>query len=172
MKNNSTVWTKIVSALSGIVYVVFGILMINNPITTLASLSLLMGWVVTISGILSLINAFRFRNHPDANVSFVDGLLLLLLGLMFLFGDFIRNTLVLSYLLVFWIILDSMLQLQFVLSIKGGGWAKILTIILDVIIIVYGINLLFNPGRAEGFLVFSLGFAFIVTGISKVTKVM
>jgi uncharacterized membrane protein HdeD (DUF308 family) len=43
-------------------------------------------------------------------------------------------------------------------------------IILDVLLIVYGASLLFNPQEAESFLVLWIGIGFIGTGVGKVIK--
>lgn len=166
-----SVWRKIVAAIVGLIYVVFGVLMIGSPQTTLASLSLLMGWVVTVSGIIVLLDAMRLRNIPDVGSSYVEGFLLLILGLMFLFGNYINNTLFLAYLLIFWMITDSALQLQVVARFRGG-WPKYLTMLIDIIIIIFGVSLLFNPNSAEHFLVLWIGISFIATGFTKVFKVM
>lgn len=144
--------------------------MIQNPNTTLASLSLITGWTVTISGFMAIVYAIRFKNDPEVHSgSLLDGTLLLILGLMFLFGNFINNTAVLAYLLVFWIIIDSAAQLQFVALLPSFG-LKILVMIADTLIIAYGLYMLFNPHAAESFLVFYLGFGFISTGVAKFIK--
>lgn len=144
--------------------------MIQNPNTTLATLSLIMGWTVTISGFMAIVYAIRFKNDPEVHSgSLLDGTLLLILGLMFLFGNFINNTAVLAYLLVFWIIIDSAAQLQFVALLPSFG-LKILVMIADTLIIAYGLYMLFNPHAAESFLVFYLGFGFISTGVAKFIK--
>lgn len=170
MTEKRSVYSRLVGILAGIVYAVVGLLMIQNPNTTLATLSLFMGWMVTISGLVAVVYALKFKNDPSVHsTSLLDGILLLLLGLMFLFGDFINNTMFLAYLLVFWIIIDSAAQLQYMSLLPKGG-LKLLVIIMDALIIMYGIYMLFNPHAAENFLVFYLGFGFVSTGINKFFK--
>ncbi|MEG0327048.1 MAG: DUF308 domain-containing protein [Erysipelothrix sp.] len=165
-----SLWKKIIYICTGLVYTVLGFLMIQHPATTLSTLSFAMGWTVTIMGILATLSSFKNRENDEVRSgSFLEGICLLLLGLMFLFGDFINNTLVLSYLLVFWIIVDSAVQLQYVVHFQKG-WSRIVMIILDVLLIVYGASLLFNPQEAESFLVLWIGIGFIGTGVGKVIK--
>lgn len=162
--------SKVVSLLAGLVYVIFGILMIQNPNTTLATISFVMGWTVAIIGVAAFIYAITYKGEPEfKKISFMEGFLLLLLGLMLLFGDFIHNTMILAYLLVFWIIMDSALQLQMTTLMPNSG-AKWFVRILDILIIAYGIFMLFHPFEAERFFVFYLGFAFISTGVAKFVK--
>ncbi len=170
-REKKTLWTRLVGLVAGIIYVIFGMLMIQNPNTTLATLSLVMGWTVTISGFLAIAHAIKFKDVPEVQSgSMMEGMLLLVLGLMFLFGNFLNSTQILAYLLVFWIIIDSAAQLQFIASLPGGGVTKIVVLIMDTFIIAYGLFMLFNPGIAENFLVWYLGFGFISTGIAKFVK--
>lgn len=170
MEEKRSIWSRLFAIVAGIIYVFFGILMIQNPNTTLATLSLVMGWVVTISGIVAIVYAIKFKDVPEVHTtSLTEGILLLLLGLVFLFGNFISNTLVLAYLLLFWLIVDSAAQLQFA-SALPASFMKYLLMVLDVCIIAYGIFLLFQPATAEAFLVFYTGFAFVSTGVTKFIK--
>ena len=171
MQNTRSVWSRIVTILAGLIYIVFGFIMIQSPNTTLKALSLLMGWVVTISGVVAVAYAISYRRFDEyANkTGLMEGVLLLILGLMLLFGNFINNTLILAYLLVFWIIMDSAFQLQLAAFIPKTS-IRILIMILDILVISFGVFLLFNPAGAEEFLVFYTGFGFVTTGIGKLIK--
>lgn len=166
-------WSRVVGVAAGLIYIVFGMLMIQNPNTTLKTLSFMMAWIVLVSGVLALIISYMTRRFSEEihQGSLFDGIILLVLGLIFMFGNFISNTLFLAYMLLFWIIIDSALQLQFAAFIPKHG-LRILVMVLDILIIAYGVWLLFNPGLAEGFLVLYTGFAFISTGVSKMIKVV
>lgn len=170
MKDKSLLM-KLISVIAGLIYIVFGILMIQNPNTTLLALSVAMAWVVLFSGVVAIIVGFMFNGIDDylKRSNIADGVLLLALGLILLFGNFISNSLILAYLLILWIIMDSAFQLQLTALIPTTG-LKIVVIIFDVLIIIYAIWLLFNPNAAEGFLVLYTGFAFIVTGVVKMMK--
>lgn len=170
MKNNS-IWGRLAGIIAGVVYIGFGLLMIQNPSTTLKTLSIVMAWVVLISGIAIIAMGYMF-NNLDKDISrsnIADGVLLLILGLIFMFGSFINNTLILAYLLIIWIIMDSAFQLQLTAFIPRTG-LRLVVMALDVFVIAFAIWLLFNPGEAEGFLVLYTGFAFISTGIGKFLK--
>lgn len=171
MQTKRSVWSRFVTILAGFIYVIFGLIMIQSPNTTLKALSLLMGWIVTLSGIAAVTYALTWRRYDEyANkIGLMEGILLLILGLMFLFGNFINNTLVLAYLLVFWIIMDSAFQLQLAAFIPKTS-IRVTVMILDILVISYGVFLLFNPAGAEEFLVLYTGFGFVTTGIGKFIK--
>lgn len=164
-------WMRIVSVSIGLIYIYFGVLMIQNPNTTLSALSTLMGWFVFVVGIVAIIIAISFRkiNAEASHSNMSDGFLLLVLALMFIFGAFINNTLFLSYMLVLWIIMDSTFQL-FVANLLPKSGMPVFVMVLDVVLIVYSLFLLFNPSAAEGFLVLYTGFGFISTGFGKLLK--
>lgn len=147
-------------------------LMIQNPITTLKTMSFVMGWVVLVAGVSAVVFSLFVKEndvYESKRSDLIDGILLLILGLIFTFGNFINNTLFLAYLLIFWIIIDSALQLQLSILIRKKG-LRIAVVVLDILIISYSVWLLFNPAGAESFLVLYAGFGFISTGVSKFIK--
>lgn len=163
--------TRVVSVATGFVYVLLGLLMIQNPETTLSALSMVFGWVLVIGGFFAIVFALMFRrvNKEVSQSNLSDGMLLLVLALIFLFGHFINNTLFLSYLLIIWILMDSVFQLQ-VLSMFPRTGITTLVMVVDILIIAFSVFLLFNPGAAEGFLVIYIGFGFMTTGFAKMLK--
>ena len=169
--NNNRLWVRIFAAVAGFIYITFGILMIQNPSTTLSALSLFLTWLVILGGLLVLAFGIFIKRIDEeiGKANLTDGALLLVLGLILMFGSFINNSLILAYLLIFWIIMDSVMQLQLSFFIPNSG-IKLFIVILDVIIISYSIWLLFNPSGAESFLVLYTGVAFISTGVGKIIK--
>ncbi|CAM3726669.1 DUF308 domain-containing protein [Erysipelothrix urinaevulpis] len=162
---------RIASVLIGIAYTTFGILMITNPATTLKALSLIAGIIILITGFAYLFLNKENSDKQDSTMRMIEAILLMLLGLMFLFGNHLNNMLLLSYLLLFWIIIDSMLQLNFSLHREKSPYRTI-NIVIDLIIVASSIYVLFNPLLAEMTLVIFVGFTFIGTGATKVIKEM
>ncbi|CAM3439568.1 hypothetical protein G7061_09425 [Erysipelothrix sp. HDW6B] len=158
---------KLKSVIVGILYVIFGIIVVMNPMTTLLSISLIIGWGMLAVGAVLVLNGIRLRAFPQiSTMNTIEGILLLLLGVMFLFTDFIKSTQILAYLMMFWIITDAALQLQFASMIRTA-WARYVVIIVDIIVIVYAVSMLFNPSAVESFMVLMLGFGFIVQGVNR-----
>lgn len=161
---------RITGIIFGLIYLIAGIFIMNNPAAALITLSISLGWVLLAAGIILVI--FSITQHYDFmghTTSLIEGILASLLGLMFLFGNKINNATVLSYLLIFWIIIDSAVRLQFARYIPRTG-IKITVIILDLVVLGYCIFMLFNPSIATSFLVFVSGVSFIGTGISKLIR--
>lgn len=167
-----SVWNRILSVIMGIIYIAFGSLLMRNPGVALKSLSWVLAWGTIIAGVLMFINAIRDKDEADQTIPrVVEAILIVVLGSMFLSGKYINNTLVLAYLLLFWNILDSMLQIQFLVKLPKRIWT-LLVIIMDIVIIVYSFFLIFNPGLAEVMLIFYIGIGFIATGATKIIREM
>lgn len=74
----SMIWKLLV----GIAYVCFGIYMIVHPLLGVASLTLLLGSLFLVEGILSVVLFFRMRSMHGSSWVLIDGIITLLLGLM------------------------------------------------------------------------------------------
>ncbi|WZU01064.1 DUF308 domain-containing protein [Erysipelothrix sp. D19-032] len=99
---------KLKSVIVGILYVIFGIIVVMNPMTTLLSISLIIGWGMLVVGAVLVLNGIRLRAFPQiSTMNTIEGILLLLLGVMFLFTDFIKSTQILAYLMMLRIITDA-----------------------------------------------------------------
>lgn len=161
---------RITGIVFGIIYLVAGIFMIRNPKAALITISVSLGWILLVAGVVLII--YSLTQHFDAidHSSFlIEGTLASLLGLMFLFGNKVNNATALSYLLIFWVIIDSAIQLQYARYLPKEG-IKYAVIIMDVLIIGYCIYMLFHPSSAGSFLVFVTGIGFISTGINKLIR--
>lgn len=168
---NNKFSTRLVSVAAGFIYVLLGIVMIQNPDTALKALSVIFGWFFVVAGFLAIIFALMIRktNKEIGQSNLSDGMLLLVLALVFLLGSFIDNTLFFSYLLILWILIDSVFQIQ-VLSMFPLTGITTVVMIMDILLVIFAIILLFNPIAVQGFLVLYIGIGFISTGFAKMLK--
>jgi uncharacterized membrane protein HdeD (DUF308 family) len=74
----SMIW----KALVGLAYLCFGIYMIVHPLLGVASLTLLLGSLFLVEGILNIVLFFRMRPMHGSTWVLVDGIITLLLGVM------------------------------------------------------------------------------------------
>jgi uncharacterized membrane protein HdeD (DUF308 family) len=74
----SLIWKLLV----GIAYVCFGIYLIAHPVLGVASLTLLLGSLFLVEGILNVVLFFRMRPLHGSSWVLIDGIITLLLGLM------------------------------------------------------------------------------------------
>lgn len=167
---NKSFMQRVGGIVVGVLYITFGLVIISNPMATLRSLSFILGWTITVSGLSLFFSSFFIKGYHDfKTATMIEGLLIGLLGMVFLFGDFIDSTDILAYLLVFWIIINSAMQLQFAHLIPHMG-IRIFTIALDIFVISYSIMMLFTPSKPQNFLVFVIGIGVIANGASKVIR--
>lgn len=166
--NNVTTGNKILGFVLGIVYIIFGIYVMNTPETTLLSLALFVGIALFVGGLVLIIDSFRLPYLPHLRSSMLtEGILLFVLGLIFLLGNVDRDVKILSYLLLFWFIATSALQIQFAIAIEKV-WVKVLVIVINLFVIAYSVWFLFNPDAAAYLLVATTGVLFISSGINKI----
>jgi uncharacterized membrane protein HdeD (DUF308 family) len=74
----SMIWKLLV----GIAYVCFGIYLIAHPVLGVATLTLLLGSLFLVEGILDVVLFFRMRSMHGSSWFLIDGIITLLLGLM------------------------------------------------------------------------------------------
>jgi uncharacterized membrane protein HdeD (DUF308 family) len=77
----SVIWKLLV----GIAYVLFGAYLIMHPLIGVATLTLLLGSLFLIEGVLNIILFFKMRALRGSSWMLIDGIITLLLGLMIYF---------------------------------------------------------------------------------------
>lgn len=68
----------------GIVSIVLGVLLFLNPINALQTLTVAVGWVLAIAGIVSIISAFTSHSAIMSSLDLYNGVLSLLFGIIML----------------------------------------------------------------------------------------
>lgn len=74
----SLIWKLLV----GVAYVAFGLYLVVHPVVGVASLTLLLGSLFLVEGILDIVLFFRMRSLRGSSWVLIDGLVTLVLGLM------------------------------------------------------------------------------------------
>lgn len=158
---------RVLSFVVGIILAVVGFIIIANPDEALVSLILVIGVFLLISGFVAVIDSIRIPAFiPEKSLLMVEGIMQMIIGGLFAFGNQFIASAVLGYLLVFTMIISSIVHISFVSAISRGGMA-IFSIILNIITIGLGVYVLFNPILASGVLITAVGFQFIIAGIER-----
>lgn len=158
---------RVLSFVVGIILAVVGFFIIANPDEALVSLILVIGVFLLISGFVAVIDSIRIPAFiPGKSLLMVEGIMQMIIGGLFSFGNQFIASAVLGYLLVFTMIISSIVHISFVSAISRGGMA-IFSIILNIITIGLGVYILFNPILASGVLITAVGFQFIIAGIER-----
>lgn len=150
---------KIVSIIIGLIILFLGFWILSRPFITLFSISIFLALAVLFRGLYLVYSFFRRKNEETKWGELVSGGVFSVLGLVLLAYPGLSATIIL-YLLSLWFIIDGLSTIKQA-SLIGSNW-KYVAYALSVLLVLFGISLIFEPIRA----VFTLN---ILVGISIIT---
>ena len=148
----------------GIVLVALGVAAVLIPVVATLAVTLVLGWILLISGVIGLITTFRATGAPGFTWSLISGILGVIVGLLLLGWPF-QGTLSLTAVLIAFLLIEGIATILYALEHRRGlfgrwGWlfaSGIVDVILAVILIIslpgaalwalgllVGINLIFG----------------------------
>lgn len=157
---------KVVSVILGVLLIIFGIYLFNRPITTLLSVTMLLAAGVLFRAITGIILFFTRRSDTGHNDWWllISSILFGIFGLILAFNPALTATVVL-YMVGFWFIIEGISGIYLSSHIRRStGW-KWAGIIIGVILLIFGISLVFNPLRSLIALNVLVGLALLFNGI-------
>jgi len=149
--------------LRGLLFVLFGIYILNTPLVSFEAISFLLGAVIIIAGIAELIHSYANRYIAGQVYRFYIGLLDVALGLLIAF-DLKIIFAVLPLILGVWFLIRGFSLFSFAGVIRNS-W---LLMIVGVVTIIFALLVIFNPAFGVMTIVLWAAYAFIITGISNV----
>lgn len=156
-----------ISLLVGLLLIAVGVMIFLNPSATFQTLSLFLGVLALLRGLMLIVSYVRLKELADIRVRFslAAGLLLVLAGLVLCLYPALLGTL-LGYLVAAWFIVDAASSLFRLSLIRSyGSTLSTLTVLLNVLLLAGGIALLFNP-MIVGWLTSAIvGLSLIASGI-------
>lgn len=154
----------------GVLLIVCSVFVFNKPLTAFAMLGYLIGIIAIAKGIHLIYLYFKIRNIVlfKANTFLVLGILLALIGVVFILKPMSANN-VFAYILAIWFIYDSVnnfLSLSILKQLNTGLF--VIGILANVILLIGGICIIINPWVAAISLSFVIGVTFLVSGIEYI----
>ena len=151
---------RFLNILFGVVFILFGIYMWNNPTKTFVTYSFYLGLLYVIWTIITIFYIFRRRPVPYGNiiVSIIISIAILALPMF--------SIAMVLWTFVFIFLISAIYYLRNV--IKNGLKSHLLQFILACIAVVYGFVMLFNPIVAGNTIAKILAFFVIMNGISYI----
>lgn len=138
--------TILVSILSAVIYIIFGVIMIINPDTAIELVAVSLGSIMGIVGTISIIRFLIDKNKYNfTGFGFAGGVISVVLALLILFKYKELLTLI-PLILGIVIIINGALKTEFVMTLKrepDSNWWIMFG--LTMVEIVLGVILVFNP---------------------------
>jgi len=157
-------WTSLVM---GIVLIVGGIFALANPAATFNTLEIMLGVVAIIEGVAMIVSYLKIRKYTGikAKIGSVFGLVLVILGLVFLFWPSAVAE-IFNYFIAIWFITDAIRNLAVSWPMRNLSkkvyW---ISLVLNLLVLAGGVALLFNPmlaGQATGVII---GLSLVFSGV-------
>ena len=159
MGSNGFSWGRL---LMGIIFIIAALVSFRNPLADLIFLAVLFGVIAISNGIWLITN-----RNGSAFKMFV-GVLDIVIGCVFIFNLGL-SVAAIPYIFAFWFIVNAVANLMTVGYARAVGtgfyW---LTLILNVLCIIIGIGLMFNPVTSAFTAAFLVGFYFMLAGIEYI----
>ena len=168
MKRNTPI--AILDILLGIFLFVMGIVSLMNPVTALEAFVVAYGVGVLVAGILRIVAYVRLTRHVGFSpiVLLLGGIVEVILGILML-TNLGAGTVAITLIFPIWFITSCVVNLFTLSSVnyfnQGARW---FTIIANVLGIIVGIMLLFNPFASAATLVYLIGFYLMVIAVMLV----
>lgn len=153
---------RFLNILFGVVFILFGIYMWNNPTETFVTYSFYLGLLYVIWTIITIFYIFRRKIRP---IPYVNIIVSIIISIAILALPMFSIAMVL-WTFVFIFLISAIYYLRNV--IKNGLKSHLLQFILTCIAVVYGFVMLFNPIVAGNTIAKILAFFVIMNGISYI----
>ncbi len=154
--------------LKGVLLIILAILTFINPTATAASIVMWFAIMIMIDGVVTLVTAIKEWKEREHKWRFLlEGLVGIALGLfLFLYPDIPMNFigLVVAFWFIFIGINRIMMGIRLRKEMEGEGWV----IINGVLALALGLIIAATPYLAVSFLMWVMGFAFLLGGIALI----
>ena len=147
--------------MSSIIFVIVGILLLLVPGRIVTTIIRLFGVIILILGILSLLNILKNKSN---SAELVSGILISILGLVFISNPHTIASII-PFILGVWIVIKSAFKLQFSYSLKRSSINYIKPLVINIITLILGLVLIFNPFKGAEALIRIVGGFMVVYGI-------
>ena len=162
MQNLSTRVKKmsITSIAFSLLFIVTGIFLLLKPETVINYVCYVLGLILVLWGVVSIIQFFSDKNSTNyLSLNFIFGAFVFIFGIIILIKPSIIASII-PLLLGVWMIINGVTKLSYSLSIKN-----IFSIIGAILIVIFGITLVFNPFEGAKGLTQIIGIALIIYSV-------
>lgn len=154
--------------LKGVLLIILAILAFTNPTATAASIVMWFAIMIMIDGVVTLITAVREWKEREHKWRFLlEGLLGIVIGVILFLSPGIPMTFI-GLVVAFWFILTGINRIMMGIRLRkemdGSGWV----VFNGVLAVTLGLIIAATPYLAVSFLMWIMGFAFLIGGIALI----
>ena len=138
---------------SSIIILILGILLLLVPGSIVTTIIRLFGVIILLVGISSVQSELKIKKQ---STDFVNGILISILGLVFISSPHTIASII-PFILGTWITIKSIFKLQVSYSLKGTSIDYVKPLIINIISLILGLVLMFNPFKGAEALIRIIG---------------
>lgn len=144
--------------MSSIVLFILGVVLLVIPGNIVTTILRIFGIIIIALGILSIVNSSKDKSN---STELVYGILMSILGLVFVSNPQVIAGII-PFILGVWIVIKSLFKLQIVSTLKRTNTDYIKPLVINVITLIIGIVLMFNPFKGAETFIMIIGIFMIV----------
>lgn len=166
-QSNQIKWPSLIV---GIIFLMIAVFIISFPQENLFVITWLIGLLFIVNGFMELVVSYNIRKHTNQNTIFImlTGVINIIIGFVIML-NIVTSTTFIIYLFAIWFIIHAILAIFTVTQLeRSNHLLHIISILINIIEIIFGILLLFNPLIAAVLVSFVLAFVFVIIGIAQI----
>ncbi|MGW7975785.1 HdeD family acid-resistance protein [Staphylococcus xylosus] len=168
MQQSSTIkWSSLII---GVIFLVIAVFIISFPEENLFAITWLIGLLFIINGFLEIFirQVIKRAAQQSSTMLILLGIFNIIFGLLILF-NVVTSTTFIVYLFAIWFIINATFNMFNVTPVeKSNKTFHIISILLNIIAILFGVILLFNPLIAAFIIAIFISAVFFIIGISYI----
>ncbi len=128
------------SIATSIVILVLGIFLFIQPDTIIHMISIILGGIILVPGVISLMDYFKNKYQP----SLISGIITVIIGLILIVNTKLVAS-ILPFILGIYFVINGINRLQYALQLKKQKINYVTSCIVSILIIVCGVLFIINP---------------------------
>ena len=156
------------SLLIGVFFLIIGVFIISFPEENLFAITWLIGILFVITGFIEIFvrRIMKQATQKGSNLLIVLGIINIIIGILILF-NVVTSTTFIVYLFAIWFIINAVLNMFTITPAEGSNKRfHMVSILLNIIEIIFGVILLFNPLIAAVVIAVFMSAVFFIIGIT------
>ena len=159
-----------ISLITGICFIIVSFIAFKNPYASLVSLVIYFGIIAIVKGVGGVLIYKNIKDFTSLNIKlfFWISIIDIILGLILVFN--VESAVsIIPYVFSIWFIIDSINDISFGRYLRFvPGRLYHLNIIINIITLILGIMMLYNPLRASLTVVFLIGMYLTISGVKYI----